>query len=55
MSDLELFLSTSMHVWHNSISLINKYGKADLNMLYKDGKIEIRNGVNVKIIKYKKL
>lgn len=52
MTDLELFLQQSTRVWHNSIVLIQKYGKSDLNALYQSGKIEVRNGLNVKVVKY---
>ena len=54
MTDLELFLSTSNKIWHNSIVLIRKFGKNDLNTLYLENKIEVRNGLNNKVIKYEK-
>jgi len=52
MSELEGFLSTSTIVWHSSTKLINKYGRAQLNALYKENKISIANGLNCKVIKY---
>lgn len=54
MSDLEAFLSTSKILWHGSLKLINKFGRIALNELYREGKIEVREGINEKVIRYKK-
>lgn len=53
MNDLEAFLERNNRVWYNSIKLINKYGRDKLNELYTQNKIEVRNGINCKVIKYK--
>lgn len=55
MSDLETFLSTNTVLWHSSIVLIKKYGKEELNRLYVDKKIEVREGLNCKVVKYIKI
>lgn len=52
MTDLELFLSISNKIWHNSVYLIRKFGKNDLNALYLENKIEVRNGLNNKVVRY---
>ena len=47
------FLKQSITPWHSSIKLIQIYGKDALNQLYKDGLIEVRKGINCKVIKLK--
>lgn len=41
-------------MWHNCINLINKFGREQLNELYAKNKIEVRQGINSKVIKYEK-
>ena len=52
MSDLEEFLSHSTLLWHDSLKLIYKFGRNALNDLYFEGKIEVREGINRKVIRY---
>ena len=53
MTDLETFLSTDSGLWYSSIKLISKYGREELNRLYIDDKIEVREGLNCKVVRYK--
>ena len=54
MSELEIFLLNSNILWHSSIFLKSKYGRDSLNNLFIEKKIEIRNGINCKVIRYLK-
>lgn len=54
MSDLEIFLKESQILWHSSIFLKSIYGRDSLNNLYIENKIEIKRGINCKVIRYLK-
>ncbi len=47
------FLKASNTPWHSSISLIQQFGRNELNRLYLEGLIDIREGANCKVIKLK--
>jgi len=55
MSQIKAFLSTSNSPWHKLTSLQRlspKTWKSDLNSLYLAKHIEIRNGLNEKVIRW---
>lgn len=54
MSELEKYLLESHILWHSSIYLKTLYGRDALNKLYIEKKIEIRIGINCKVIRYLK-
>lgn len=47
------YLQQSTTEWHSSIELIRMFGRDALNVLYKIGYIEVREGLNCKVIKLK--
>jgi hypothetical protein len=53
MTQLHRHLIENNRVWYSSIDLINKFGRDELNKLYIDGLIDVRNGLNTKVIKLK--
>jgi hypothetical protein len=55
MSQIKAFLSTSTQPWHKLTSLQRlspESWREDLNALYLDKQIEIRNGLNEKVIRW---
>lgn len=53
MSEIEAFLATKKRVWYKATDLLRKFGRNELNRLYAENKIEIRQGINNKVIKLK--
>jgi hypothetical protein len=53
MTEIERYMIESKSVWYNPIDLIRKFGREELNRLYVENKIEIRNGLNNKVIRLK--
>ena len=53
MSEIITYMTTQNRLWYNAQTLINQFGKDSLNELWQSGKIEIREGINVKVIKLK--
>ena len=51
MNDLEANLKQERLVWYKSTDLLNKFSREQLNALFLAKKIEVRNGLNCKVIK----
>ena len=51
MDDLEHYLRQERRVWYKSTDLLNKFSREQLNALFLAKKIEVRNGLNCKVIK----
>lgn len=51
MDDLEYYLRHERRVWYKSTDLLNKFSREQLNALFLAKKIEVRNGLNCKVIK----
>ena len=50
--ELERFLKDNQRIWRSSLELKQKYGANALNELYLAGRIEVREGINHKVVKY---
>lgn len=53
MSEIEAYLRQQKRIWYKSTDLINMFGREELNSLFKCNKIEVRNGLNEKVVKLK--
>ena len=51
MDNLEHYLRQEKRVWYKSTDLLNKFSREELNALFLAKKIEVRNGLNCKVIK----
>ena len=51
MTEIETYMTTKNSVWYKSTELIRLFWKDELNRLYLENKIEIRKGLNEKVIK----
>ena len=51
MDNLKEYLSKEKRVWYKSTDLLNKFSREELNALFLAKKIEVRNGLNCKVIK----
>lgn len=51
MTEIETYMTTKNRVLYKSTQLIRLFGKDELNRLYLENKIEIRKGLNEKVIK----
>ena len=51
MDDLEYYLRQERRVWYKSTDLLNKFSREELNALFLAKNIEVRNGLNCKVIK----
>ena len=49
--NLKEYLSKEKRVWYKSTDLLNKFSREELNALFLAKKIEVRNGLNCKVIK----
>ena len=52
MSELEKYLSESTILWHKDVNLFKIGTRAELNELFLAKKIEVRNGINTKVVRY---
>ena len=53
MSEIERHMTESNRLWYSSIDLIRRFGRDQLNRLHLEGKIEVRPGLNFKVVKLK--
>lgn len=53
MNEITAYMTTQNRLWYSANSLITMFGKDGLNKLWKSGKIEIREGINGKVIRLK--
>lgn len=53
MDKLISYMTTANRLWYTAQSLINEFGKDALNEAWTNGLIEIREGLNGKVIKLK--
>ena len=51
MDNLEHYLRQEKRVWYKSTDLLNKFSREELNALFLAKKIEVRNGLNCKVVK----
>ena len=51
LDNLKEYLSKEKRVWYKSTDLLNKFSREELNALFLAKKIEVRNGLNCKVIK----
>lgn len=53
MSEIEAYLRQQKRIWYKYTDLLNKFSREELNALFLAKKIEVRNGLNCKVIKLK--